>query len=258
MSARFAAAPHILVVEDDAKIADMLTNYLHMHGFSTAICSNGLHAADAVRAQAPALVLLDLMLPGQDGLAVCTAVRSFSAVPMIMLTARVDEIDRLLGLETGADDYVCKPFSPREVVARVKAHLRRSQGTLATALPAGAARTGTTPAFGRSGSAGDVGASVAEKRLEVRTGAMSVCWAGAALPFTPVEYRLFSALLARPEQVFSRAQLLDLAHDALRDVSDRAIDSHIKNIRKKLDAAGAGGVCAINAVYGVGYRLEWL
>jgi len=246
MSAQFANAQHILVVEDDAKIADMLTNYLHMHGFSTAVCSNGLQAADAVRVQSPALVLLDLMLPGQDGLAVCTAVRSFSAVPIIMLTARVDEIDRLLGLEMGADDYVCKPFSPREVVARVKAQLRRSQGALAKVLPASAAQSGAEPA------------TAAEKALEVRTSAMSVYWAGAALPFTPVEYRLISALLARPEQVFSRAQLLDLAHDALRDVSDRAIDSHIKNIRKKLDAAGAGGVCTINAVYGVGYRLEWL
>jgi len=226
---------HILVVEDDAKIADMLTNYLHMHGFTTAICADGLLAVDEVRLTRPALVLLDLMLPGQDGLAVCTQVRHFSNVPIIMLTARVDEIDRLLGLETGADDYVCKPFSPREVVARVKAQLRRAQGALASASPA----TGGSP------------------ELEVRENALSVYWAGAALPLTPVEYRLLAALLARPEQVFSRAQLLDHVHDDLRDVSDRAIDSHIKNIRKKLEAAGATA-CAINAVYGVGYRLELL
>ena len=224
---------HILVVEDDAKIADMLCNYLHMHGYTTAICADGLRAVEMVRATPPALVLLDLMLPGQDGLAVCTQVRAFSAVPIIMLTARVDEIDRLLGLETGADDYVCKPFSPREVVARVKALLRRAQGALAPAASA----TEQAP------------------RLEVRESALSVYWAGTALPLTPVEYRLLAALLARPEQVFSRAQLLDHVHEDLRDVSDRAIDSHIKNIRKKLEAAGVQG-CGIHAVYGVGYRLE--
>ena len=226
---------HILVVEDDAKIADMLCNYLYMHGYTTAICADGLRAVEMVRATPPALVLLDLMLPGQDGLAVCTQVRAFSAVPIIMLTARIDEIDRLLGLETGADDYVCKPFSPREVVARVKALLRRAQGALAPAASA----TEQAP------------------RLEVRESALSVYWAGTALPLTPVEYRLLAALLARPEQVFSRAQLLDHVHEDLRDVSDRAIDSHIKNIRKKLEAAGVQG-CGIHAVYGVGYRLEWL
>jgi len=226
---------HILVVEDDTKIADMLCNYLHMHGYTTAICADGLRAVEMVRNTPPALVLLDLMLPGQDGLAVCTQVRAFSAVPIIMLTARIDEIDRLLGLETGADDYVCKPFSPREVVARVKALLRRAQGALAPAASA----TEQAP------------------RLEVRESALSVYWAGTALPLTPVEYRLLAALLARPEQVFSRAQLLDHVHEDLRDVSDRAIDSHIKNIRKKLEAAGVQG-CGIHAVYGVGYRLEWL
>ena len=129
------AAPRtILIVEDDLKIADMLANYLHMHGFATAQCGNGLDAVTSVREQAPALILLDLMLPGLDGISVCSAVRAFSAVPIIMLTARVDEIDRLLGLDTGADDYVCKPFSPREVVARIKALLRRSEGRLATGL----------------------------------------------------------------------------------------------------------------------------
>jgi two-component system response regulator BaeR len=227
--------PHILVVEDDAKIADMLTNYLHMHGYTTATCADGLLAVDVVRLTRPALVLLDLMLPGQDGLAVCTQVRNFSQVPIIMLTARIDEIDRLLGLETGADDYVCKPFSPREVVARVKALLRRAQGVWAHAPHPGAG----SPA------------------LEVRESALSIYWAGAALPLTPVEYRLLATLLARPEQVFSRAQLLDHVHEDLRDVSDRAIDSHIKNIRKKLEVAGVHH-CGIHAVYGVGYRLGYL
>jgi two-component system, OmpR family, response regulator BaeR len=225
----------ILVVEDDAKIADMLTNYLHMYGYTTAVCGNGIEAVAMVRNTPPALVLLDLMLPGQDGLAVCQQVRAFSAVPIMMLTARVDEIDRLLGLDTGADDYVCKPFSPREVVARVKALLRRAHGVLASA---------TAP-------------QQQARLLENRIASQVVAWQGKALPLTPVEYRLLVALMVRPEQVFSRAQLLDHVHNDLRDVSDRAVDSHIKNIRRKLEAAGALH-CTITSVYGAGYRFELL
>ena len=228
---------HILVVEDDAKIADMLTNYLHMHGFETTVCGNGLDAVPLVRAISPALVVLDLMLPGQDGIAVCEQVRAFSAVPIIMVTARVDEIDRLLGLETGADDYVCKPFSPREVVARIQALLRRAQGSLsAQAAPSGPA---TPPPA----------ALVADDTT------LSIRWNGQLLPLTPVEFRLLRLLMSRPSHVFSRARLLDHVHHDLRDVSDRAIDSHIKNLRRKLDAAGAVGH-NVASVYGVGYRFE--
>lgn len=236
---------HILVVEDDAAIADMLTNYLHMHGFTTAVCANGLEVADAVRQQNPALLVLDLMLPGQDGIAVCTQVRAFSNVPIIMVTARVDEIDRLLGLETGADDYVCKPFSPREVVARIKALLRRAQGLLAQS-------PGTTPSTASGASPG-----TGHSSLEVREASLVVAWQGHTLPFTAVEFRLLRLMLARPERVFSRAELLDHVHDDLRDVSDRTIDSHIKNIRRKLDAAHVLGH-SIVSVYGVGYRYERL
>ncbi len=219
----------ILVVEDDAKIADMLTNYLHMHGFATDWCANGLDAVAQVRADPPALMLLDLMLPGLDGLAVCQEVRRFSAVPIIMVTARVDEIDRLLGLDTGADDYICKPFSPREVVARIKALLRRAEGALAgQAAP---------PAF------------------QVHEASQQIAWRGQPLPLTPVEFRLLRLLLSRPGQVFARARLLDSVHEDFRDVSDRAIDSHIKNLRRKLELAGAGEA-GIASVYGVGYRLE--
>ena len=219
----------VLIVEDDAKIADMLANYLHMHGHTTHICDNGLDALQAIRAHNPALVLLALMLPGMDGLAVCREVRNFSAVPIIMVTARVDEVDRLLGLDTGADDYICKPFSPREVVTRINALLRRAQGHLA-----GRAQTG--------------GLLVSSER-------QAIGWNNAAVPLTPVEFRLLAMLLSRPGHVFPRANLLDHLHQDLRDVSDRAIDSHVKNIRRKLQQAGASQV-TITSVYAVGYRLE--
>jgi two-component system response regulator BaeR len=222
-------ARHLLIVEDDAKIADMLANYLQMHGFTTEWCADGQDALARVRRQVPALLLLDLMLPGLDGLAVCRAVRAFSAVPIIMVTARVDEIDRLLGLDTGADDYVCKPFSPREVVARIKALLRRSQGALAQ--PTAAA------AF-----------AVDEDRQQIS-------WQGQPLPLTPVEFRLMRLLMTHPGQVFARARLLDSLHEDQRDVSDRAVDSHIKNLRRKLEQAGTGEA-GISSVYGVGYRFD--
>jgi two-component system response regulator BaeR len=223
-----ALAQTILIVEDDAKIADMLANYLHMHGYKTAVCGNGNDAVAMVQAIEPVLMLLDLMLPGQDGIAVCSAV--FSALPIIMVTARVDEIDRLIGLETGADDYVCKPFSPREVVARVKALLRRTHGPLAQA------------------------ASV-NSGFQLDETTLQITWQGVALPLTQVEFRLLRTLLARPGQVLGRARLLDCLHEDMRDVSDRAIDSHIKNLRRKLDQAHTGENTIVS-VYGVGYRLD--
>ncbi|MES2952115.1 MAG: response regulator [Pseudomonadota bacterium] len=230
---------HILVVEDDAKIADMLSNYLHMHGFETTVCGNGLDAVPLVRAITPALVVLDLMLPGQDGLAVCQQLRAFSAVPIIMVTARVDEIDRLLGLDTGADDYVCKPFSPREVVARIKALLRRAEGSLSSSAQHTTAEDHTA----------------APAALLADDASLSIRWNGQLLPLTPVEFRLLRLLMSRPGHVFSRARLLDQLHQDLRDVSDRVIDSHIKNLRRKLEAAGAAGH-SVASVYGVGYRFE--
>ena len=221
----------VLIVEDDAKIADMLANYLHMHGFLTELCGDGRDALRRLRSSEPALVLLDLMLPGLDGLAVCSALREFSSVPVIMVTARIDEIDRLLGLDTGADDYICKPLSPRELVARVKALLRRSEGALTRAgQPAG---------------------------LSVNDGRQQIEWLGQPLPLTPVEFRLLRLLLSRPGHIFVRSRLLDSVHEDLRDVSDRAIDSHIKNLRRKLEQAGVADV-GISSVYGVGYRFTSL
>lgn len=220
----------ILIVEDDAKIADMLSNYLTAQGFAVEWLADGLEVCRQVRERPPAAVLLDLMLPGQDGLSVCRDLRRFSDLPIMMLTARIDEIDRLVGLETGADDYICKPFSPREVVARLNALLRRAEGRLM--------RPPTS----------EGGFSVDEAGMQVR-------WAGQSLSLTPVEFRLLRLLLSRPGQVFERSRLLDELHSDSRDVSDRVIDSHIKNLRRKIDRCRPEG-SGIVSVYGVGYRME--
>jgi two-component system response regulator BaeR len=221
----------ILVVEDDPKIAQLLVDYLQAAQYGAETVSDGAVALERVRAGEPAAMILDLMLPGLGGIEVCRAVRRFSTLPILMLTARVDEIDRLLGLDTGADDYVCKPFSPREVVARVRALLRRAQ-------PAAAGEAAAAP-----------------PPWEIDSDAQRIRWHRVPLPLTVVEYRLFARLLAQPGRVFGRAQLLDAAHEDFRDVSDRAVDSHVKNIRRKLEAAGEARD-VIASVYGVGYRYE--
>jgi two-component system, OmpR family, response regulator BaeR len=222
-------AAEILVVEDEPKLAALLVDYLRAASFAPRVLDNGLAVVPAVRANPPELVLLDLMLPGCDGLQVCRELRSFTDLPIIMMTARVEEIDRLLGLELGADDYICKPYSPREVVARVKAVLRRQ---------AGRAQTG-------GGVAG----------LVIHPGAYRAALQGVALDLTPVEFRLLEALAAQPGRVFSRAALLERIYDDHRIVSDRTVDSHIKNLRRKLSAA-APDSDLVQSVYGVGYRLE--
>lgn len=216
--------PHVLIVEDDAKIAALLADYCAAAGLHTTRLGDGRSAVEHVRAKGADIVLLDLMLPELDGIEVCRQVRGFSDVPIIMLTARVDEIDRLLGLETGADDYVCKPFSPREVVARVKAHLRRSSGALARS---------SHPSFA------------------VDRDTMRILYNGAAVGLTPVEFRLLAELIEHPERVFSRQQLLDFAHEDQRDINDRTVDSHIKNIRRKMPQPEC-----LQSVYGVGYRFD--
>ncbi len=218
----------ILIVEDDVKIAALLADYCLAAGYQVEQVFDGRSAVEKIRNTMPDLVLLDLMLPELDGLEVCKQVRSFSQVPIIMLTARVDEIDRLLGLETGADDYVCKPFSPREVVARVKAQLRRAGGQF---------NTTQGPRF-----------TVEREHLRVLID-------GVALPLTPVEFRLLGELIDHPQRVYSRQQLLDFAHEDQRDINDRTIDSHIKNIRKKIQSLLPQGDY-LQSVYGVGYRFE--
>lgn len=217
----------VLVVEDDPRIALLLVDYLRHEGLQASSLADGQLALHEVQYATPDLLILDLGLPGMDGVSLCRAVRQFSDVPILMLTARVDELDRLLGLNSGADDYVCKPFSPREVMARVQALLRRAQGrTLARA-----------------------------QAWEVDESGLRIAWRGQWLSLTPLEFRMLRQMLSHPGRVFSRQQLLDSAHNDQREVSDRAIDTHVKNIRRKLQVVNPADDC-ISSVYGVGYRFE--
>jgi two-component system response regulator BaeR len=220
----------ILIVEDEPKLAAVMADYLHVDGFATKSISDGREVIPYIRTTPPSLMLLDVMLPGRNGMDICRELRQFSALPVIILTARVDEIDRLLGLDVGADDYVCKPFSPREVVARVKAILRRAAPVILAA------------AFVATG-------------LEVDEQFHSALLDGEALKLTPVEFRLLALLMRSPGRIFQRDYLLDQLYDDHRVVTDRTIDSHIKNLRRKLQAIRPASE-PIVSVYGVGYRLE--
>jgi two-component system response regulator BaeR len=218
--------PELFIVEDEPELAALVADYARAGGFEPVLFDDGAKALRALRTATPALVVLDLMLPGLDGLSLCRSLRQFSAVPVVMVTARVEEIDRLLGLEAGADDYLCKPFSPRELMARIKAILRRA------------------------------GAGACHQRaIEVDERACRVAIHGKALDLTPSEFSIMAVLAARPGQVFSRAQLLDHAFPGNLDVTDRAIDSHIKNLRRKIEAV-APGLDPIHSIYGLGYRFD--
>ena len=220
----------ILIIEDENKIAGLLSDYLEEKGgFRTHIVARGDEALAAFLEHQPDLVLLDLMLPGLGGLEVCKAIREQSTVPIIMVTALVEEIDKLLGLEVGADDYICKPFSLREVVARVKANLRRVSYM--------------------NGEEKKVsGLHVDEQRH-------SASLQGREIRLTPVEFSLLAHLVAHPGQVFSRQQLMDAIYSDYRVVSDRTVDTHVKKLRRALADAG-GSESVIESVYGVGYRLS--
>jgi two-component system response regulator BaeR len=220
---------HILIVEDEPRLAAVLGDYLGNAGYTHHWVADGMLAMPAFHDQRPDLILLDLMLPGRDGMDICRELRRHSTVPVIMLTARVEEIDRLLGLEIGADDYVCKPFSPREVIARVGAVLRRYR-LGPDAAPTGAVLT-----------------------LDVETYRASLN--GRLLDLTPGEFRLLAVLYGSQGRVYSREQLLNRIYDDQRAVTDRAVDSHIKNLRRKLVEAG-GEDDWIKSIYGVGYRME--
>ncbi len=217
----------VLIVEDERKLAEVLSDYLRQAGFEPVHLEDGRQVVDWVRDKRPQLILLDLMLPGRDGMDICREIRSFSTVPILILTARVEEIDRLLGLEFGADDYICKPFSPREVVARVKAVLRRAGGTQTLKAP---------------------GLSLDENTYRAT-------WQGHDLHLTAVEFKLLHYLAAHPGRLFSRGQLMDRIYPDNRIVSDRTIDSHIKKLRRKLEEA-APEASPIQSVYGVGYKFE--
>jgi two-component system response regulator BaeR len=224
------AGPEVLIVEDEAKLARVLSDYFMSAGFHSRWLADGAEVVESVRVNPPDLIVLDLMLPRKDGLEICRELRGFTSVPLVIVTARVEEIDRLLGLELGADDYVCKPFSPREVVARARAILRRAvSGTPGSATAAGG--------------------------LHIDDGRYTASLDGTQLDLTPVEFRLLRTLSSSPGQVFSRTQLLDRLYEDHRVVSDRAIDSHIKNLRRKLQSV-RGGAELIESVYGVGYRFE--
>ena len=216
---------HVMIVEDEPELAALVADYARAAGYRATVFGDGAEALAALRVEAPDIVVLDLMLPGLDGLALCRALRQFSEVPVIMVTAMVEEVDRLLGLETGADDYLCKPFSPRELIARIKVILRRT----------------------RPGATGST-VQVDEAGRRVNAG-------GQALDLTPSEFAILAGMARRPGQVFSRAQLLDLARADSLDVTDRAIDSHIKNLRRKL-AQQLPGLELIHSIYGLGYRFD--
>lgn len=220
----------ILIVEDEADIASVLQDYLRHAGHETEHVADGRAALARMLEAPPDLTLLDIMLPGLDGLGVLRQARMHTSQPIIMLTARIEEVDRLLGLELGADDYVCKPFSPREVVARVRAVLRRAEG------PAAADRKAEAP----------VVLDEAHWRATL---------SGTPLNLTRREFRLLQAMSRHPGRIFSRARLLELAYDDDADVSERAVDSHIKNLRRKLSAA-APSHDWIRSVYGVGFAFE--
>jgi len=216
----------ILVVEDEPKIASLMADYLETQGgFDVDLLHRGDQVEQRVAQHPPDLVLLDLMLPGLDGLEVCKRLRRTGNIPIIMVTARVEEIDRLLGLELGADDYICKPFSPREVVARVRAVLRRSS-VAEPGLPTG---------------------------LEIDPDRYRAVLNGVRLELTPVEFSLLRTLMAQPGRVFSREQLMNDMYPDYRVVNDRSVDTHIKNLRKKLATVEPNREM-IESVYGVGYR----
>ena len=215
----------ILIVEDEQKLAELVRDYLAQSSFDTAILDNGNDVVPYVRENKPDLVILDLMLPGRDGMDICKEIRTFSNLPIIMVTARVEEIDRLLGLELGADDYVCKPFSPRELVARVKAVLRRAGGET----------------------------TIKAKGLVLDEARYQASLHGVDLELTAVEFKLLSFLAANPGRIYSRDQLMERIYSDHRIVSDRTIDSHIKKLRKKISGQSLDEEL-IGSVYGVGYK----
>jgi two-component system alkaline phosphatase synthesis response regulator PhoP len=219
----------VLVVDDEPQLLRLVSDYLEHAGFGVLTASDGPTALRTARTQHPDLVLLDLGLPGLDGLDVARSLRREGAVPIIMVTARADESDKLVGLELGADDYVTKPFSPKELIARVRAVLRRAESAQAP---------------GEVIHAGDVELDLPKLRTVV---------AGRAVELTATEFQLLAVMVRQPGRVFTRAQLLDAVHGVAVESYERAIDAHVKNIRRKLEPDPRSPRYLLTA-YGVGYR----
>ncbi|MEY2696748.1 MAG: transcriptional regulatory protein BaeR [Pseudomonadota bacterium] len=220
---------HILIVEDEQDLAGILKDYLIREGFAVDILCDGSEALERLLAVPPDLLILDLMLPGVDGLSILREVRKKSLLPVIVVTAKVEEIDRLLGLELGADDYICKPYSPREVVLRVKTVLRRSARLQELAKPL--------------------------QNIQIDSDGWTVTLGGHRLDLTPKEFRLLDVLASKPGRVFSRAQLLDKLYEDDFEISERAVDSHLKNLRRKIGEV-VPGYDPIRSIYGVGFVFE--
>jgi len=223
---------HILIVEDEEKIASLLSDYLKADGFRTSTQSNGDRVIAQIKKDPSDLILLDIMLPGKNGMELCREIRQFSNIPIIMITARVEEIDRLLGLELGADDYICKPFSPREVVARVKAIFRRLH------------------AEPRKHNLVIGSISLDDKTHQVMIDQQE-------LNLTPNEFGLLKVMMSQPNRVFARSELINQVQGYDFEGYDRTIDTHIKNLRKKI-AQRLPGREIISTVYGVGYKINLL
>ena len=217
----------VLIIEDEENLAKIMQDYLATENISSRIISNGIEAVDNVIKYEPDVILLDLMLPNKDGSSICKEVRQFSDVPIIMTTARIDEIDRIIGLEIGADDYVCKPYSPRELVARVKVQLRKT----------------------KTKNNGSINV------MELNSEQLSVNLKGEVVELTFVEFNLLKKLYKANGRIYNRDQLMDSIYTDGRIVSDRTIDSHIKKIRKKLKSLDPNKEF-IHSIYGCGYKFE--
>lgn len=225
------AKQHILVIEDEVKIAELLEKYLYLEGYQTSLIHDGNLVLNAVNELNPDLIILDIMLPGVNGIELCSKIRQTSDVPIIMLTARVEEIDHLIGFDVGADDYVTKPFKPKELMARVKAILKRRR------MP-----TNTRSTF----QAGTIVLNPSEHKVLVKD---------EELKLTINEFSLLKILIASPNKVFSRQDLLTLTQGKYFESYERSIDSHIKNLRKKLTVADPQNHY-IESIYGVGYKFK--
>ena len=222
----------ILIVEDETKVAKILSQFLTAQGYQCHTLDRGDGVIDWLEQSGADLLLLDLMLPGMDGMEVCREIRKTSTIPIIMITARAEEIDQLLGLELGADDYIVKPFSLKNVAARITANLRRVQFA-------------------------NISSDLNKDEVILPEGRNELIFRGHTIELTYTQYRLMETLLSKPGRIYSRSQLLDLIHDDQKDVTERTIDTHIKAIRKKLAEIDPERTF-IHSVYSMGYKWEMI